>query len=124
MLKNSFKNLLKSILVMFIGFACTTNAFATITGNNSFATAYDMGYWQYQNYDVTYLDPDQSEAYYKFTANAGDRVYARSSYDGYTGMKIETIASNQSTIIYTGTTVYDASSFPPFIQLVLQLYQM
>lgn len=33
MLKNSFKNLLKSILVMFIGFAFTTNAFGTITGN-------------------------------------------------------------------------------------------
>ncbi|WP_164469818.1 hypothetical protein [Aliarcobacter cryaerophilus] len=115
MLKNSFKNLLKSILVMFIGFAFTTNAFATITGNNSFATAYDIGYWQYGNYDVTHLDPNQSEAYYKFTANTGDRVYARSSYDAYTGMKIETIASNQSTVLDTGTTVMDSSSFSPFI---------
>ena len=35
MLKNSFKNLLKSILVMFIGFG-------TITGNNSITTAYNI----------------------------------------------------------------------------------
>lgn len=114
MFKFSFKPLLKSILVMLFGFVFTTNAFATITGNNSISTAYDMSYWQYQNYDVTYLAPDQSEAYYKFTANAGDKVYARTSYDGYTGMSISTV-TNGGIPIETKTEVINASSYDPFI---------
>lgn len=115
MLKNSFKNLLKSILVMFIGFAFTTNAFGTITGNNSIATAYNMGYWQYHSYDVTLLSSAQNEAYYQFTANAGDRVYARSSYDGYTGMSIQILDASGNPASSIRNTVYDASSFSPFI---------
>ncbi|MDX4048134.1 hypothetical protein Q6A75_04245 [Aliarcobacter skirrowii] len=99
---------------MLFGFVFTTNAFATITGNNSISTAYDMGYWQYQNYDVTYLAPDQSEAYYKFTANAGDKVYARTSYDGYTGMSISTV-TNGGIPIETKTEVINVSSYDPFI---------
>lgn len=100
---------------MFIGFAFTTNGFATITGNNSFATAYDMGYWQYHSYDVTLLSSGQNEAYYQFTANAGDRIYARSSYDGYTGMAIQIVDYSNNPLSNLGIMVMDASSFSPFI---------
>lgn len=111
----SFKPLLKSILVIFFVFVFNTNAFATITGNNSFATAYDMGYWQYHSYDVTLLSPNQNEAYYKFTANAGDRVYARSSYDGYTGMSIQIMDASDVPLSLIGNIVMDQASFSPFI---------
>ena len=53
MFKNSFKQVLKFILVMFFGLSFTTSALATtdengaIIDNNTFATAYPIGYWQF-----------------------------------------------------------------------------
>jgi len=90
-------------------------AVGTITGNNSLGTAYAAGYWKYSNMSTTILPANQTEAYYTFTANAGDKVYVRSSYQNeYTGMKIEIVDSN-GLQISQGTAVVDPNSLIPFI---------
>jgi hypothetical protein len=61
------------------------------------------------------LPSGQNEAYYQFTANAGDRIYARSSYDGYTGMAIQIVDYSNNPLSNLGIMVMDASSFSPFI---------
>jgi hypothetical protein len=86
-----------------------------ITGNNSFDTAYSAGYWKYSNMTTTILPADQTEAYYKFTAYAGDKFYAKSSYQNeYAGMAIELYDSNRQ-LIFRGTNVVNPNSLIPFI---------
>lgn len=60
-----------------------------ITGNNSFGTAYNFGYWKYKN-GMTILPAGENEAYYSFTIDSGERIMAQSTYrDEYSKMKIE-----------------------------------
>lgn len=117
MLKNSFKQSLKFILVMFfVGLFGSTSAFASIEGNDSFANAHVMGYWEYYNPDSTKLKAGINEAYYKFTASAGDRVYARTSYnDDYVGMKIETYNSLEGFIDEGNTIINTTPYYLPFL---------
>ena len=117
MLKNSFKQSLKFILVMFfVGLFGSTSAFAVIQGNDSLANAHVMGYWEYYNPDSTQLAANQDVAYYKFTASAGDRVYARTSYnDDYVGMQIETLDSLGKRINVGDTIINTTPYYLPFL---------
>lgn len=56
-LKNISKHLLGFTVALFVvlSLATTTSAAGTITGNNSFATAYSVGYWKYSNIDMIQL---------------------------------------------------------------------
>ncbi|MBK3494194.1 hypothetical protein JFL43_04845 [Viridibacillus sp. YIM B01967] len=111
-----FKHFLSfALLVLFIStLAVPASAADTITGNNSSNTAYIIGNWKYSSTGTTILPEGENEAYYKFTANAGERVYVRSSYQHqYAGMKIEVYKNSLS--VNTGTNVIDPSSLTPFI---------
>ena len=117
MLKNISKHLLGFTVALFVvlSLATTTSAAGTITGNNSFATAYSVGYWKYSNIDTTILPEDEEAAYFKFTLNAGEKVYVKSSYQSqYQGMKIELFNTNQQPID-EGTAVVNPASLTPFI---------
>ncbi|RXJ80208.1 hypothetical protein [Arcobacter sp. F2176] len=111
MLKNSSKQLLKFILVMFFSFSFSISAFAetengAIVGNNSYATAYSMGYWKYASSTICNLKAGQDEAYFKFTAYKGDRLYVRTSYDSdYQGMFLEVLNNNYTTVDSSGNVV-------------------
>ncbi|MFA7021537.1 hypothetical protein [Aliarcobacter sp.] len=117
MLKKSFKQILKAVLVMFfVGLFGITNVSATITGNNTLNDAYVMGYWEYYTPDTTWLEPNINEAYYKFTASAGDKIYARTSYnDSYLGMTIETLDSTGKRINLGDTIINTTSNYLPFL---------
>ena len=68
---------------MFLGFAFSTNAFASIiVGNDSFSKSYSIGYWQYHSSLVGELKPGKKVAFLKFMVNDTDRVMI-SSYSGY-----------------------------------------
>ncbi|MGG3844610.1 hypothetical protein RI196_02345 [Aeribacillus composti] len=111
------KPLLRIILLVLVIFSISSPSFAasTITGNNSFETAYYAGYWKYSNMGTTILPEGEEEAYYKFTANAGERIYVRSSYrNEYEGMKIELFNSSKDPID-RGTNVVNPDSLTPFI---------
>lgn len=71
-------------------------------------------YWKFKS--VTSILPEgQNEAYYKFTADAGDRVYVRSSYQNqYAGMKIETFDSGRM-LIDKGDSAINFNTLYPFI---------
>ncbi len=119
MLKNSVKQLLVFTLMILLVFSLGTPApvyaYDAITGNNSFETAYIIGHWQYKNIPTTILSENENEAYYKFTANAGEKVYVRSSYQNeYAGMKIE-VFNKYFQRIDVGTSVVNPSSVIPFI---------
>jgi len=117
MLKSIFKQLLGLTLLVMLVFSLSIPAYAAgeITGNNSFETAYAAGNWKYSNMSTTILPANETEAYYTFTANAGDKVYASSSYQSeYAGMKIETLDVNRQPIS-TGTLVVNPNSLIPFI---------
>lgn len=125
MLKNSFKQFLKFILVMvFSSLLATSASSATIdeTGaiidNNTFATAHTMGYWQYHGSTICRLKADQTVAYFSFTANANDRVYASVTLDqAYVGTNasIQIFNANQSPSSTISTTVINPTSLMPFI---------
>ena len=86
-----------------------------ITGNNSFDTAMPIGYWKYKNIDTTILEAGQDEAYFTFTANKGEKVYVRSTYQSaYTGMKIEIYDKNRIPVSQ-GTEVINPNTFSSFI---------
>ncbi|QKF78419.1 hypothetical protein [Arcobacter defluvii] len=124
MLKNCFRLVLKFILVMFFGFLFATSASATINENgaiienNSFATAYPIGYWQYHASTVCMLEAGETEAYFSFTANSGDRVYASAilSQDYVnSGMTIQTFNNNQVSLAPASDDVITSASVLPFI---------
>ncbi|GLC87129.1 hypothetical protein [Lysinibacillus piscis] len=118
MLKHVSKCLLGFTVALFavLSFVANTSAAGTITGNNSFANAYSVGYWKYSNIDTTILPEDEEAAYFKFTLNAGEKVYVKSSYQSqYQGMKIELFDSSQQSIIGQGATVVNPTSLTPFI---------
>ncbi|RBQ30790.1 hypothetical protein CRU92_10630 [Arcobacter sp. FW59] len=109
MLKKSFKKLLKTILVMFfVGLFGGQNAFAEITGNNSFSTAYSFGYWEYHPSGVTSLPADKNDAFYSFRINKGDRVYVSFSFgQEYLnhGLNLQILNSNGTPKTLVKTTV-------------------
>lgn len=115
MLNHVLKRFLFPALLLVIAFSVVkpNSAHAAITGNNSPGTAQIMGYWKYSNPDTTILPEGEDEAYYQFTINKGERVYARGSYNKqYTGMKIEVYNSKS---VDTGTRVINPTSLTPFI---------
>ncbi|MBK3495895.1 hypothetical protein JFL43_13705 [Viridibacillus sp. YIM B01967] len=115
MLKNILKQILGFSLLLMLVSIFATPASATTTGNNSINTAHNMGYWKYSSSDTTILPEGEDEAFYKFTANAGEKIYVRSSYQNvYAGMKIEVLNSNIG-LVNEGTTVIDPNSLTPFI---------
>ena len=125
MLKNSSKQFLKFILVMFFGFFFATNASATtdengaIIENNTFGTAYPIGYWQYHGSTICKLEAGKPEAFFSFTANANDRVYASITLSQElvnTGAKVEIFNTTSLTsAISTGIKVVNPTSITPFI---------
>ncbi|XQY91896.1 hypothetical protein ACNRWW_20845 [Metabacillus sp. HB246100] len=117
MLKVGMKQLLGIALFMVLIFSLITpvSASSTITGNNSFETAHSAGYWKFSNMGTTILPENEDAAYFKFTANTGEKVYVRSSYQNqYQGMKIE-IFNNNLQPIANGTTIINPNSLTPFI---------
>lgn len=125
MLKNSSKQFLKFILVMFFGFFFATNASATtdengaIIENNTFGTAYPIGYWQYHGSTICKLEAGKPEAFFSFTANTNDRVYASITLSQElvnTGAKVEIFNTTSLTsAISTGIKVVNPTSITPFI---------
>lgn len=105
-----------TLLVLLIStLAVPASAAGTITGNNSPGTAYVMGYWKYSSPSTTILPEGENEAYYQFTANAGERVYVKSSYQNqYAGMKIAVLNNNMQ-LIDERIGVVNPSSLTPFI---------
>jgi hypothetical protein len=120
MLKSIFRQLLKFVLVMFVGFSFVTTASAAsgaITGNNTFATAHLMGYWKYATSTICMMDVNQSEAWFKFTTNANDRVFASTLLDQGSinkGVSIQILNSIPS-MISEGHQVVNPTSVVPFI---------
>ncbi|UOE94747.1 hypothetical protein [Alkalihalobacillus sp. LMS39] len=117
MLKVSMKQLLGLALFIVLVFTLITpvSASSTITGNNSFETAHSAGYWKFSNMGTTILPENEDAAYFKFTANTGEKVYVRSSYQNqYQGMKVE-IFNNSLQRISEGDTVINPNSLTPFI---------
>ena len=86
MFKNSFKRVLKFILVMFFGFWFSTSASATIdeTGalidNNTFDSAYSLGYWQYHPSIICRLPADKKEAFFQFRINTINKTNSKTFY--------------------------------------------
>ncbi|RBQ29837.1 hypothetical protein [Aliarcobacter vitoriensis] len=117
MFKFNFKWLQKSILIIgFLSLFGAINAFAEIKGNNSFATAYSFGYWEYHSSGVTSLAANENDAFYSFRVNAGDRVYVRlgigSEYIG-SGINLQIFNSNKQKITEPNSTIISSSL--PFI---------
>lgn len=125
MLKNSFLKLLKFFLVMVFGLSFATNAFATtdqygsIIDNNTSSTAYPIGYWQYMPSTICNLKAGQTVAFFSFTANANDRVYASITLAQElvnTGAKVEIFnPTSLTSAISTGINVVNPTSVIPFI---------
>ncbi|MCT7633736.1 hypothetical protein, partial [Aliarcobacter butzleri] len=121
MFKFSFKPLLKSILVIFLGSVFTTNTFGAsdgITGNNSFNTAHSIGYWEYHPSTVARLVNNQNDAYFTFKVNKGDRVYVRTSVGQEylnSGVNLQIFNSNQSPKTLAETTVTNPDTNSAFI---------
>ncbi|RXK14001.1 hypothetical protein CP965_00705 [Halarcobacter mediterraneus] len=114
MFRNGSKNMLKVILTMF--FLSTSLVFAnTITGNNSFNTAYPIGNWQYHSSIIGELKADETESYFSFRANRGDRVYVKVFHDDSDeGRTLEVFDQFQNNIgINVG--IYGSSSFTPYL---------
>ncbi|MEH7462354.1 hypothetical protein V7166_09825, partial [Bacillus thuringiensis] len=82
-MKSKLKFLLSlALLLLFIPILNPLSASAAElgnTGNNSFTTA--LGLSKYSNPGTTILEPKYNEAYYKYTAMPGDKVYMSFSYD-------------------------------------------
>jgi endo-beta-N-acetylglucosaminidase D len=77
------RNLVKLVALLVMTFsllACMpmnkSHASDPITGNNSFETAYNFGYWKYKS-GMTILPVGENEAYYSFTVNSGERIMDR-----------------------------------------------
>lgn len=103
------------LLLCSISFGNLISTASANTGNNDFSTATNLGNWEYSSGALTVLDPDQDEAYVKFTASAGDRVYVKSTYQSeYGAMLIELYDRNYNPIGY-GDTVINPNSVTPFI---------
>lgn len=124
MLKNSSKQFLKFILVMFFGFFFVTNASATtdengaIIENNTFGTAYPIGYWQYHGSTICRLKADQTVAYFSFTANTNDRVYSSITLAQEllnTGVSVQIFNSSQLPITPVNSAIVNPTSITPFI---------
>ncbi len=123
MLKNSFKQFLKFILVIVFSSLLATSASSStidetgaIIDNNTFATAHSMGYWQYHGSTICRLKADQTEAYFSFTANTNDRVYASVTLDqAYIGTSIEIFNNNQTSLNPASNEVINPTSLMRFI---------
>ena len=124
MLKNSFKQFLKVILVMFFGFFFATNASATtdengaIIENNTFGTAYPIGYWQYHGSTICKLEAGKPEAFFSFTANTNDRVYSSITLAQEllnTGVSVQIFNSSQLPITPVNSAIVNPTSITPFI---------
>lgn len=103
-----------SVLFTFT-YSASAAGVTAITGSNSFDTAMPIGYWKYKNIDTTILEAGQDEAYFTFTANKGEKVYVRSTYQSaYTGMKIEIYDKNRIPVSQ-GTEVINPNTFSSFI---------
>jgi len=109
MLRNSFKQLAKSILAVFLGFAFSTNAFAggIIEGNDSFNKAYSIGSWEYHESLIGKLATDTDEAYFTFTANKDDKVSVKT----WNGLSIEIFNNYQQPVAHSDEVEYP-TTFP------------
>ena len=99
--------------------SATIDETGAIIDNNTFTTAHTMGYWQYHGSTVCKLESGETEAYFSFTANANDRVYASITLSQEllnTGAKVEIFRSTSlSSPIATGILVVNPTSITPFI---------
>ncbi|MEG0179783.1 MAG: hypothetical protein RR654_09545, partial [Oscillospiraceae bacterium] len=77
MMNKFLKSALLAVMLLLcsISFGNLISTASANTGNNDFSTATNLENWKYSSGALTVLDPDQDEAYVKFTASAGDRVY-------------------------------------------------
>lgn len=110
MFKNTFKLLLKSILVVFLGFAFSINAFAggIIEENDSFEKAYSIGSWEYHESLIGKLATGTNEAYFTFMANSSDKVYIQT----WSGLSIEIFNSYHQPVGINSDDVEYPTSFP------------
>ena len=86
---------------------------------DTFGTAYPIGYWQYHGSTICKLEAGKPEAFFSFTANANDRVYASITLSQElvnTGAKVEIFNTTSLTsAISTGIKVVNPTSITPFI---------
>lgn len=117
-LNRKTSSLLSLILTVVIVFTYSSVAFATIENNNSFDTACTYGNWQYATTDTTILPEYQTDAYYKFTVNSGEKLYVRCSYDNrYQGMSLSLYNSNKVLVDIANSPndVINPTSVIPFL---------
>ncbi|HBI73968.1 MAG TPA: hypothetical protein DEG06_07745, partial [Lachnospiraceae bacterium] len=90
---------------------------AEITGNDSLANAYIHGLWSNTYTDTTIIAENQEAAYYKFTVNKGDRIFARVSYNNnLAGMSVD-LLNSAGIQIDTTANVHDPDSVIPFMAI-------
>ena len=109
---------------MFFGFFFATNASATtdengaIIENNTFGTAYPIGYWQYHGSTICKLEAGKPEAFFSFTANTNDRVYSSITLAQEllnTGVSVQIFNSSQLPITPVNSAIVNPTSITPFI---------
>ncbi len=110
-----------SILLTLVLFALVLGpavpAKAAITGNDSIANAYIHGLWSNSNIDTTIIEPYQEAAYYKFTVNAGDRIYARVTYStDKAGMSVDLLNAGGTKIDGT-SQIHDSGTVLAFMAI-------
>ncbi len=89
---------------------------AAITGNDSLANAYVHGSWTNTYSDTTIIEPNQEAAYFKFTVNTGERIYAKIPYStDKAGMSIDLLNASGLEIVVDETHVYKAGTALAFM---------
>lgn len=83
------------------------------TGNNSFDTALDLS--KYSSSPTTILETGYNEAYYKYNASPGEKVYFRISYQKNYGNMTVTLYDKYHNQLDTSNKVMDSDSLTPFI---------
>lgn len=114
------KRFLGVLLTFCLCFSSLLTTFASITDNNSYATAYNCGYWKNSFSDTRILAAGQTEAYFKFKINSDDRIYVHCSYKSvYEGMSLELHNANQDKVFTANSpfNVINPNSLLPFLPL-------
>lgn len=118
-MKSKLKFLLSlALLLLFIPILNPLSASAAElgnTGNNSFTTA--LGLSKYSNPGTTILEPNYNEAYYKYKAMPGDKVYVSFFYDKKYGNMTVSLHDQNYKEIDKSSQVMGLNTSSPFIYI-------
>lgn len=83
------------------------------TGNNSFDTALNLS--KFSSSPTTILETEYNEAFYKYNASPGEKIYFRISYQKNYGNMTVTLYDKYHNELATSNKVIDSNSLTPFI---------